>query len=113
VKSVLFLLLSAAVAFPPLIANAQTSPLANRIIVQQAVQNQLQNQLNAQTRQLQGEQNISNANLQMQLLRETTLTQSSQIQQQLNLMNLQRQLNSIRLQAHPGPQPPKPPGIPI
>ncbi len=76
-------------ALMPLAAGADTSPLVNRVIVQQALQQQLQNQLNTQAVQLQAQQELSRATVQSGL---------EQQMQQLQYLELQQQLNLIRLQ---------------
>jgi hypothetical protein len=73
----------------PLAASADTSPLVNRVIVQQALQQQMQNQLNTQTVQLQAQQDLARATVQAQLQQELLQLQYLQLQQQLNLMNIQ------------------------
>jgi opacity protein-like surface antigen len=79
----------------PLAAQADTSPLVNRVIVQQALQQQMQNQLNLQASQLQAQQDFTRAALQAQMQQEILQLQYLQLQQQLNLVRIQtRSLSS-------------------
>jgi hypothetical protein len=80
----------------PLAARADTSPLVNRVIVQQALQQQLQNQLNTQATQLQAQQDLSRATLQAQMQQDLLQLQYLELQQQLNLMKIQTRAVSPR-----------------
>lgn len=99
-KAFFVLFLSTAALMMPLAARADTSSLMNRVIVQQSLQQQMQNQLNTQAQELRGQQNISNANLQSQMMRENFQMRQLQLQQQINLLQLQHEANSMRLQQH-------------
>ena len=74
----------------PLSAYADTSPLVNRVIVNQALQQQMQNQLDTQQAQLQAQQEQMRANLQSQLQQNTMTLQCLLLQQQLDLLKLQQ-----------------------
>lgn len=72
----------------PLAASADTSPLVNRVIVSQALQQQMQNQLNTQQTQLQSQREALRANLQSQLQQNTATLQYILLEQQLELLKL-------------------------
>ncbi len=78
----------------PLAASAQTSPLINQIQVQNALQQQMQNQLNTQAMQLQQQQNTSSSALQSQLQQQQLQLQYQELQQQLNLQRIQQRAHS-------------------
>jgi hypothetical protein len=78
----------AAIALPSL-SRADTSPLVNRVIVQQALQQQMQTQLNTQAVQLQTQQDVTRAAIQGDLQQQILQLQYLELQQQLNLMKLQ------------------------
>ena len=84
------MLAAAAFLALPLSAYADTSPLVNRVIVNQALQQQMQNQLDTQQAQLQTQQEQMRANLQSQLQQNTMTLQCLLLQQQLDLLKLQQ-----------------------
>lgn len=77
-----------AAALSPAAALSDTHPFVNRIIVQQALQQQMQTQLQAQQTQLQTQQDAARANVQTQLLKESAQAQYLLLQQQLLLQQL-------------------------
>ena len=79
-----------ALAAVPLAAAADTSPLVNRVIVDQALQQQMQNQLNTQQTQLQTQQDITRANLQGQMQQQQIQMQYLLLQQQIELLKIQQ-----------------------
>jgi hypothetical protein len=100
-KIVLSTALAVSAAVLPLAASADTSPLVNRVIVQQGLQQQMQNQLNVQSSQLQAEQDLSRANLQAQLQQQMLELQNLQLQQQINLIKLQQRARSSKFHKAP------------
>jgi hypothetical protein len=100
-KTLLAAVLFCAIAALPLAAPADTSPLANRIIVNQALQQQMQNQLNTQQTQLQTQQDITRANLQNQLQQENLQLQYNLLQTQLELLRLQQHTHMRSAVSHP------------
>jgi hypothetical protein len=83
-------LVAAALALLPLAAPADTSPLVNRVIVSNALQQQLQNQLNVQQSQLQLQQYNLRLNLQNQMQLNGSTMQYLLLQQQLYLLRLEQ-----------------------
>lgn len=83
-------LAAAALLALPLSASADTSPLVNRVIVNQALQQQMQNQLDAQQAQLRAQQEQMRANLQSQMQQNAMTLQYLLLQQQLELLKLQQ-----------------------
>lgn len=81
---------AAAMLALPLSAHADTSPLVNRVIVNQALQQQMQNQLDTQQTQLQIQQDQMRSNLQSQLQQNAATLQYLLLQQQLRLLDLQQ-----------------------
>lgn len=75
---------------PSGVALADTSPLVNRVIVNQALQQQMQNQLNTQQIQLQSQQDITRASLQTELQQQSLQLQYLLLQQQLELLRIER-----------------------
>ena len=88
----LAVLLCAAALFP-VQTLADTHPAVNRVIVQQSLQNQMQNQLNTQQTQLQTQQDAARASIQYQTQQQMLQLQYLLLQQQLEVMHL-------RLRAH-------------
>lgn len=80
----------------PVVASADTSPLVNRVIVNQTLQQQLQNQLNLQANQLQNAQDLTRANLQLQLQNQQQLMQFLELQQEINLLNARQRAVSSK-----------------
>jgi len=74
----------------PLHAGADPSTLVNRVIVNQALQQQLQNQLNAQQAQLEAQQAQQRLALQTQMLTQRFTLQNIMLEQQLELLKLQQ-----------------------
>jgi hypothetical protein len=79
-----------ALAALPFCASADTSPLVNRVIVSNALQQQLQNQLNVQQLNLQQQQELLHSNLQNQMQQNAASMQYLLLQQQLFLLRLEQ-----------------------
>lgn len=75
-------------------AYADTGPLVNRVIVNQALEQQLQNQLNVQQIQLQTQQDLMRANLQTQLQQQSMQLQYILLEQQLELLKIQQRTHA-------------------
>lgn len=78
---------AAALPFP---AVADTHPFVNRVIVQQALQNQMQNRLDVQQMQLQAQQDAVRASILSQTQQQILQLQYLLLQQQLQMMQLRR-----------------------
>ncbi len=91
--------LIAAAFLLPVAVRADVSPRVNRVIVTQALQQQMQNQLNTQAVRLESQQNLSRANLQAQMQQQLLQTQYLELQQQLNLMKIE--MRAVSAPAHP------------
>jgi len=88
-KALLWAVAACALTAVPLTALADTSPLVNRVIVDQALQQQMQNQLNTQQTQLQTQQDLMRANLQGQMQQQQIRMQYLFLQQQIELLKIQ------------------------
>jgi hypothetical protein len=97
-KSIVAAVLLCALSMLPLMASADTSTPVNRVIVNQALQDQLQNQLNVQQAQLQTRQALLRAGLQNDVLQQQIELRYLLLQQQLELIKLEQreQLRSSR-----------------
>lgn len=89
-KYVVAAILAGAFGIAPLTALADTSPLVNRVIVDQALQQQMQNQLNVQQMQLQTQQDLTRTNLQAQMQQQSLQMQFLLLQQQMELLKIQQ-----------------------
>ncbi|HET6896619.1 MAG TPA: hypothetical protein VFH72_14640 [Candidatus Baltobacteraceae bacterium] len=101
-KTLLAGMLAAAFAALPLAASADTSPLVNRVIVDQALQQQMQNQLNTQQTQLQTQRDLTRANLQSQMQQQQLQMQYLLLQQQIELLKIQQRATAHPAAAHRG-----------
>jgi hypothetical protein len=99
-KAILAFALAAAVCALPLSARADTSTLVNRVIVSQALQQQMQNQLNAQQIRLQSAQDLTRANLQGQLQTQNAQIQYILLEQQLQLLQIEQRERAHSSHSH-------------
>jgi vacuolar-type H+-ATPase catalytic subunit A/Vma1 len=99
-KTLLAALLAGACAALPLTASADTSPLVNRVIVDQALQQQMQNQLNTQQTQLQTQRDLMRANLQSQMQQQQLQMQYLLLQQQIELLKIQQRARAHSSVSH-------------
>jgi hypothetical protein len=83
----------------PAVASADTSPLVNRVIVNDALQQQMQNQLNIQQTQLQTQRDISRASLQSQMQQLNLQMQYLLLQQQLDLLRIEQRAHAASTRA--------------
>ncbi|HLI96373.1 MAG TPA: hypothetical protein VKT72_09840 [Candidatus Baltobacteraceae bacterium] len=83
-------LIAFALAALPLATQADPSMRVNRVIVSNALQQQLQNQLNVQQTQLQLRQNLQQLNLQTQMQQNSSTMQYLLLQQQIYLLRLEQ-----------------------
>jgi ABC-type transport system involved in Fe-S cluster assembly fused permease/ATPase subunit len=108
-KAILAFALAAAICAVPLSVRADTSTLVNRVIVNQALQQQMQNQLNVQQIRLQSQQDLTRANLQGELQAQSAQLQYILLEQQLQLLQLRQRARVHSSHSHktrphnPGP----------
>ncbi len=101
-KTLLAALLAGAFAALPLAASADTDPVINRLIVDHALQQQMQNQLSTRQTQLQTQQDLMRANLQNQMLQQNLQMQYLLLQQQLELLKLEQRAHVRHAHPHGG-----------
>lgn len=98
-----FALVLMAAAALPVCANADTSSAANRVIVQQALQAQMQAQLQTRQTQLQAQQDLVRLQLQTQLQLQRLQIQQLLIEQELQALQRTRAARAAHPRATPRP----------
>lgn len=93
-------LAAAAILALPLTARADTSPAVNRVILNQALQQQMQNQINTQQTQLETQQNQLRANVQSQMQQNNAALQYILLEQQLELIKIEQRAHTHSSSSH-------------
>ena len=99
-KSALAVLTAAFTGLSFAAASADTSPVVNRVIIQQSVQQQMNNQLQTESLQLQMQQQQSQATLAQQMQQQFVLQQLQMQQNQMTLIELRALLNARSSKSH-------------
>lgn len=100
-KTIVAAAFAGVLALSPLAVRADTSPFMNRVIVNDALQQQMQNRLNIQQTTLQTQQDLTRLRLQSQLQQQQNDLQYLLLQQQLQLLRLEQMSGKRSSVSHP------------